>query len=153
MVSSKKNKWNKWFWTFQHTMQNFIEQSLVRNRCSMKVRGNATDTYSSQQVLTWSFSYYIFVISDQYEINRIEIYFIFNRRARRSVRAARGAADRGLRHISQESPRARGRGANFKLLASCLSIEWFSKRTGTSFQNGARSKNVENAVALCWKVI
>ena len=33
-------------------------------------------------------------------------------------------------------------------------LEWFSKRTGTSFQNGARGKNaeknwVENAVALC----
>ena len=128
---------------FSTRCKTLSKQSLVWNRCSMKVRGNATDTYSSQQVLTWSFSYYLFVISDHYEINRIEIYFIFNRRARRSVRAARGAADRGLRHISQESPRARGRGANFKLLASCLSIEWFSKRTGTSFQNGARSKNVD----------
>lgn len=103
-------------------MQNFIETK-----------------FGSKQVLhegAWKCDWYIFfttstnlklfllhfVISDQYEINRIEIYFIINRRARRSVRAARGAADRGLRHISQESPRARGRGANFKLVASCLSM-------------------------------
>ena len=25
----------------------------------------------------------------------------------------------------------------------CEALEWFSKRTGTSFQNGVRSKNVE----------
>ena len=29
------------------------------------------------------------------------------------------------------------------LIARGVIVEWFSKRTGTSFQNGARSKNAE----------
>ena len=46
MASSKKNKWNKWFWTFQHTMQNFIETK-----------------FGSKQVLhedAWKCDWYIF---------------------------------------------------------------------------------------------
>ena len=37
---------------------------------------------------------------------------------------------------------------------STCRIEWFSKRTGTSFQNGARSKNVDKKLGrACRRVV